>query len=448
MHRRKLLALLGAAATCAPVVGLLFLAAGRQKATPGEGQEGWIPRGPCLEVAARTTEPYTGRYALTGVRPLAGSPPNGPAFFRWDGQISWDDFSRAEAHSTTAIFKLIGGRLSVRRSGPGWGSLRSNPAVAFRHAAMVEMLLMAAHMFEIPDVDFAVNYGDANPCGVPALSYAPDARCERGGFAVPSWAAFAEALGPRQMGVAERCLDARHPTGGRRHRGVWRGAGPGQGGLSASSGEEASAGLARPGRQGEGCVAVGTASSGKLNMSDPKVQNLLECSAPDAPPIAMEDLNDFDVIVDADASPWSPQFTRLALFNTPLLKQRPAAAADYYSHLLANGTHALYFEPDLSDLLPSLEAALAWRLEAPGRGEEMVQSMRRFARQHLSHVGVLRATAAALVEVAGRLEWEVRQERGYEEIPFRRCCRANPTFPEQFVRRVRSRDRERLRTWG
>lgn len=181
----------------------------------------------CLDYAAGQPQRFAEPYAAIRMATGGGAPPRGgDAFYRWEGGISRREFlavDACEACGAHAYFKVLAGRLYVRRRGRGWDTLWRKPELEVRYKAAVEMLLVASRVFALADVDVVLNFEDENPCGVPALTYGPSPACARGGFSMPSWSAYITSRGPDQMDAMFRCLDVMYPRRWRKRRAVWRG---------------------------------------------------------------------------------------------------------------------------------------------------------------------------------------------------------------------------------
>ncbi|CAD7696621.1 unnamed protein product [Ostreobium quekettii] len=397
----------------------------------------------CADYAKGVIEPFTGEYAMYREKvevEEGGGRDGGGTFFRWEGEIEKDDVERLESCwycGGTAAFKVVEGRLYVRRSGRGWGELWEKPELEVRYQAAVEMLLMTLHLFAIPNVDFIVNLEDRNYCGMPALTYGPNPGCQKAGFAMPSWSTYINSRGPQQLEAMFECLQTKYPRKGRARRAVWRGSTTGFSSLNTSNYMmNTRVRLAFLGRFNTHLMDAGLSSYVQLNRSDEHVVEVLERDVPLVPRIEMDDFNDFEVIIDLDGNAWSDRFSQLVVFNTPLFKQDSTTSKEYYGHLMRNGTHVVYFKEDLSDFLPRLSTLLARCHTDPRYCNRLVTNMQQFAREHLSHLGVMRATAHALVEVAKRISWTPELDDAYTEIPKNTCCSMNPTFPQELVDRV------------
>lgn len=184
----------------------------------------------CLEIGAIYPQPYTDEYRIRNADADARAPEGPPAFFRWSGWISRQQFDRVDEcddcdeHARCMVFfKILAGKVYVRKSGTGWDKLWNNPTLEVRYRAAVEMLIVAVHVFHVRDVDFVMNFEDRLSCGVPAMAYSVDPSCDQAGFAVPSWTAYIEARGREQLNAVFSCLDARYPPQARIPKAVWRG---------------------------------------------------------------------------------------------------------------------------------------------------------------------------------------------------------------------------------
>jgi hypothetical protein len=76
---------------------------------------------------------------------------------------------------------------------------------------------------------------------------------------------------------------------------------------------------------------------------------------PAGPRLALEDFNNFALIVDVDGNGWSDRMRLLAHFNTPVLKQAGAALGCLTAVLRCRGLCAARIKPHrIQDTLPAL----------------------------------------------------------------------------------------------
>jgi hypothetical protein len=87
-----------------------------------------------------------------------------------------------------------------------------------------EMLLVAAYLFDLPNMDFALSVADEPYSGMPVLQYSLNMHEQAAGFsytyATDMWRA---ALTAAQSAAWAACVEARYPPGARRSRALWRG---------------------------------------------------------------------------------------------------------------------------------------------------------------------------------------------------------------------------------
>lgn len=375
-----------------------------------------------------------GYWRTADAEPKSGE--EGFAFYRWPGSISRHVFEKG--HSAGLVsFKVLAGKLYVKKSGPGWDSLLSKPWLDIRYRTLVEMLLLTIHFFRIGDVDFNMSFEDSVPCDEASMTYSVHLECERGGFAVPSFSAYTDSKSPEEFNATFKRLDALYPKDSRIPKAVWRGSTTGLGDINTRTYMSATrVKISFLGRFLADLLDVGLSSYVQLSKTDADVQNVLERDVPLHPEIKIEDFNKYMAIIDVDGNAWSDRFGHLASFNTPILKQYSKRHREYFGHLLRNGTHVLFFRDDLTDFIPIVRAALSECQKTPFACEQRVQNLQAFAREHLSHMGVLRATAFALDEYTKKIEWTPTFEESYSEIPRSECCKLNPSLPKDVIREV------------
>lgn len=167
-------------------------------------------------------------------------------------------------------------------------------------------------------------------------------------------------------------------------------------------------------------------------------QGLITLPVPIAPHV--KQCNEYAVVLSVDGDLTSNGLAQLLSYNTPILKQR-SAIQEYYDHMLVPGVHLETFAFNLSDIVPKLAAMIIdykswWRR---GYLHRMVSNMHAFAKEHTSHLGVVRAAAYGLSVYASKLSWEVVLEEGYQELPKTLCCTLKPenSLPLELVRAVK-----------
>lgn len=167
----------------------------------------------CEEIARETPEPYTSKYHHT--HRLLNISESIWADYNWPGAITERDFIRARSSGMYGVFKVFKNKLYCLKTG-----VHEGPEVA----RFKESVLMALGLYDIPDVDFLVDYGRVQRhMNVPAIVFAFNSSTGKG-FAAPSPDVVEGALGPTQMEMLERCLDQRYPAGVHRApKGVWHG---------------------------------------------------------------------------------------------------------------------------------------------------------------------------------------------------------------------------------
>lgn len=96
---------------------------------------------------------------------------------------------------------------------------------------------------------------------------------------------------------------------------------------------------------------------------------------------------------------------------------------------------ATIFAPDASDFIPKLSATLEeWKKDPEGYQNLQVERMEKFARTHLTHFGIARATAYSLTVYGKKMTWTPELEAGYVKatVDFGLL----PGLPREFLSRV------------
>ncbi|GMH37143.1 hypothetical protein BSKO_05016 [Bryopsis sp. KO-2023] len=381
----------------------------------------------CRSVARGVVEPYTADYQLRDQEIDLGGPRY--AAFKWDGKIERKDFdAAADIRSSRIMFKILNSTLYVKPTQDRNGSEEK------RYVKMIEQLLMAIHIYRIPDMDFLVDVSDSLECNHPAFTYSVNIRCERGGFAFPSDGAYGVALGGDQLDLLYECLDAHFPYDARITKGVWRGSTTGPPMNEENYKENRRVRLSLLARNRTDIMDVGLYAYSQVT-SD--VKKLLTEAIPLVPRIPMEHYNNYTLILDLDGNGWSDRLSTLISYNTPLFKQT-TNYQDYFGHLLQPGVHIETFNESLVDVVPRLEELLEEYRSSPRRLREMANKMHQFTKEHASHLGLVRAVAYGLNMYASKLTWKTELESGFVEVKKSKCCHKNPTFPAQFLKAVRA----------
>lgn len=175
----------------------------------------------------------------------------------------------------------------------------------------------------------------------------------------------------------------------------------------------------------------------QLEEDDPDVKALLSKTVPVVKSIPMEEFNNYAFIIDVDGNSWSDRFARLTQFNTPILKQETTENKEYFVHHVKNGSHVTFFRNDLKDLVAALEKNMEEYKNNICKYEKMVRNLQSFAREHLSHIGALRAAAYILNVYATKITWTPEMEEGFVEIEPSICCSKNPTLPAELQKELR-----------
>ncbi|GMH37149.1 hypothetical protein BSKO_05022 [Bryopsis sp. KO-2023] len=381
----------------------------------------------CVDGVKSVEEPYTPDYQLRdqvidleGVRYAA---------YQWDGQITRKDFDECiHTHTPRIQFKILDSKLYVKASNLEW----KHSYAENRYIKIIEPLLMAIHMYRIPDMDFWVDLSDTLECNHPVFTYSLNTECEQGGFTVPSYGAYGVSRGRKQLDYVYECLDAHHPYDARIPKGVWRGSTTGSVLTKDNYMENRRVRLSLLARNRTDIMDVGLYT---YVQADAEAVEKLKEVVPIVPSIPMEHYNNYTMILDLDGNGWSDRFTKLVTYNTPMFKQI-SIFQEYFAHLMQPGVHIEMFDESLVDLVPRLEELLKEYRSSPRRLREMANAMHEFAKEHGGHLGLIRAVAYGLNVYASKLTWKTELESGFVEVEKSKCCEKNPTFPAQFIHDV------------
>lgn len=166
-------------------------------------------------------EEYTQRYSRRNL----GIDLDGPVYaaWKWEGQIQRKDFELGlDTGAAKVAFKVLNSKLFVKRDEEGMETASGKKEVfEDRLDAMVELLLLVIHMYDIPDMDFIVDLGDEVGCGEATLSYFINATCADAGFSIPSQTVYLESMGPQQFDGLSKCLQYQYPYSARIPKGLW-----------------------------------------------------------------------------------------------------------------------------------------------------------------------------------------------------------------------------------
>lgn len=149
---------------------------------------------------------------------------DGPVYaaWKWDGRIERTDFeSNLDTGTWSVAFKILESKLFVRGNDEVLENTMSNRVFESRYNSMVELLLLAIHMYDIPDMDFIVDFSDGVECGRATFSYFLNTACVNAGFSLPSNAVYMEALGPQQLDGLSKCFQYEYPYHARDPKGLW-----------------------------------------------------------------------------------------------------------------------------------------------------------------------------------------------------------------------------------
>jgi hypothetical protein len=280
----------------------------------------------CLNIARDSPEPDSTLY-----HPRAGVvsewPSGAPkAYYSWEGNITLEMFHRvpmwfrwnlAWSHvcphcGWTNKYKLLNRQLYIHNT----HQVQTNETRAFQ-----ELVIVAAYLFDIPDVDFVVHFGDGQVPGLPALYWTVNRTQPQGGFTMPSAACWHLSLGKAQMKIHAKCLQARYPQDNRIPKLVWRGTtsdaeltGP----TAANAMWWHRIQLHLMGKWHPNLLDVSLVN---ISQSDTNTTLLKEMVLGMGPRMPIEDFNNYVGVIDVDGYGWSDRFAQLVFSNTPIVKQ-------------------------------------------------------------------------------------------------------------------------------
>eukprot|EP00200_Dunaliella_tertiolecta_P003997 CAMPEP_0202353124 /NCGR_PEP_ID=MMETSP1126-20121109/9021_1 /ASSEMBLY_ACC=CAM_ASM_000457 /TAXON_ID=3047 /ORGANISM="Dunaliella tertiolecta, Strain CCMP1320" /LENGTH=545 /DNA_ID=CAMNT_0048945431 /DNA_START=75 /DNA_END=1709 /DNA_ORIENTATION=+ len=395
-------------------------------------------KGSCHDLAAKAPQPFSELY-MPRHAPASALPGGAPrAWHQWAGNISWADFQEqatprlaGRRKKRVIKYKVIGNQL-YRHGGCG-SSLYSQFAE--------EMMLVALHLFDVPDTDFALQFGDSCPFpGMPVIAWGI---CRnntgRGGFTMPSYRTWQHALGPQQQQVLHQCFAARYPTdmSQRVPDVVWRGSTTDPFFEEFNKSTYLQAARVRLHYMSRNSTVLNTHLTGILQATR-DVEGILGPTL--AKEMPGEDAMKHAAIIDLDGNGWSDRFHTLTHYNTPVLKQ-VSNFTGFFEHLIAPGHSLHQFANDLSDLEEKAQA-LVRAAHTPGGADHLFsQAARRqgISAAVLNQVAVAEAMAYTITAYANRTSWKVGSSTAYHAIPWTACCRLNPSLPKELVRHIRSR---------
>ncbi|KXZ48787.1 hypothetical protein GPECTOR_25g371 [Gonium pectorale] len=389
----------------------------------------------CLDAAFEFEEPYGARYfprdSIDGL--LVGLP---RAVWRWPGQLDKQRFDKAAAWKFTCTdcseqmihYKILGGRLYVSNS--------VRPPEFYR-ANVEEMLNVLLYLFPMPDMEFLVFIGDG--CvAMPVLQWNVCFHHGHPGFTMPTYSAWARAMGRSQMAAYHSCLQQRYPAHRRKPLAVWRGAN------TNTFGKITEDNYMRAVR-----VQLHLLGRNHSDVLDARIYKLVPENTGDfirgflndlGPQMPSEDYNRYCVIIDVDGNGWSDRFgTALIHYPTPVLKMASNYSA-FFEHLYAPGVAIEQFSPDLSDLLGAVQHMVADCKRGGSRsyGQRLARTMQATSRALMDQIGVAEAMAYSLLTYKNLTSWPLDPStEGFSEVD-PSCCK-HAKLPALFARAVSRR---------
>lgn len=180
------------------------------------------PHARCLKMSIRNREPDSEKYQHQSLN-LNGTM---FAYYHWNEPFQKSQIDFQKLHSRLegckVVFKIIRSQLFVYKRNSCYDAIQSNSIsriIAERYVSAVELILLAIEIYDIPDVDFVMGFGDTvdpvtmNGHLLPVLSYnikSPiygekeikykiSVPTSEKGFTFPSYLAYDRSLGPVQV---------------------------------------------------------------------------------------------------------------------------------------------------------------------------------------------------------------------------------------------------------
>eukprot|EP00210_Caulerpa_lentillifera_P002955 g2822.t1 len=309
-----------------------------------------------------------------------------------------------------------------------------------RFEQISELLLVTLHLYNIPDMDFAVELADSVTPVTPAdpvFSFSLRAEKDKEGFTIPSYGAYMSSIGSEQFLMLRECMKTRYPKNNRIEKVVWRGTTTGRPMITeADVPLNPRVSLSSIGDRNPKIFDVGVVDYIQVDLENSAIMNKLRKLAPLRKRIRVEKFNNYAAVVDIDGNSWSDRLPILLLGETIILKQEYIRWLDYMAYSLEASEAVVFFKKDqtnfkrvASDLiLEYQENKLSWL--------DRLEKMHAFAQEHTSQTGVIRAMAYALTRYASFQDWEVSLEDGYTKIPKTNCCKFNDALPTDLVKDI------------
>eukprot|EP00210_Caulerpa_lentillifera_P004373 g4171.t1 len=308
--------------------------------------------------------------------------------------------------------------------------------------ALIELLLVTLHLYNVPDLDFVVELSDGvHPTEPrhPVLSYSISLKNVHAGFTIPSFGAFSHSLGETQSLLLKECLKVQHPRDKRIRQAVWRGTTTGQQMFSADDVlQNHRVKLCRNCARRPDLFDVGIVDYIQIDENDTKLVEKLTAVAPKKERIPMSEFNDYAVVLDVDGNGWSDRLPILLNGDSLVLKQNYDKSLDYLSESLKQSEAIEFFKWDLSDLESQASMLLHEYTEEREIWEARIERMADFAKEYVSQDGVIRAMAYALTNYAKFQNWEVEMQDGYVLVPKTKCCKISSALPRGLIDEVQS----------
>eukprot|EP00210_Caulerpa_lentillifera_P004376 g4174.t1 len=406
----------------------------------------------CARISKRYPEPYTSSSEKKTIDL------DGPVYatYKWTRPITQEqiDEQRNLSNSrgnTRVIFKVKDSVLYVDTIGVIYNELYRDGAkstgytgghLKFRLNALIELLLLTVHLYNIPDLDFVVELSDnihpTNPPH-PVLSYSISGRRVDTGFAIPSYGAFSSSLGQNQLSLLEECLKVRHPRDMRINKAVWRGTTTGLHMFGANDAlKNHRVNLSYNCAKRPDLFDVGIVEYLQINKNDTKLVEKLTELVPKKKRLPMSGFNDYAVVLDVDGNGWSDRLPVLLRGDAVVLKQEYKQHLDYLTEIAKQNDAITFFNYDQSDLETQASMLLHEYNEDREKWEARIEKMGHFTKEYVSQDGVIRAMAYALTNYASFQDWKIEMQDEYIVVPRALCCKTSAALPKELIKEVQS----------
>eukprot|EP00210_Caulerpa_lentillifera_P004374 g4172.t1 len=404
----------------------------------------------CVSISKRYPEPYSNHSTKKTIDL------DGPVYatYKWTGIITQDQIDEQRNQSKAqkkrrvilkvkdSVLYMDAKTVQFKKLFPDGVESIGNSTSNWRFNALIELLLLTLHLYNIPDLDFVVelldNVHPTNPPH-PVLSYSISGRRVDAGFTIPSYGAFSSSLGQDQSLLLKECLTLRHPRDKRINKAVWRGSTTGRHMKTADDTlKNHRVNLSHNCAKRPDLFDVGIFKYVQINKNNTKLVKRLNKIAPKKERLPMSGFNDYAVVLDVDGNGWSDRLPVLLRGDAVVLKQEYNRHLDYLSEIAKQSDAITFFKWDQSDLEAQASMLLHEYTEEREKWEARIEKMTHFAKEYVSQEGVIRATAYALTNYARFQNWKVEMQDGYVVVPKTKCCKGNSALPKELIKEVQS----------